>query len=85
MADQMLPEVRSVAPGQVLRLCRCGQCASRPDAAEGCADALDMTVGRERYLSLCRCGRSASLPHCDGAHAPEASGLKARWQRFMGR
>ncbi|WP_416311761.1 CDGSH iron-sulfur domain-containing protein [Pseudomonas sp. W03] len=81
----MLPEVRSVEPGQRLRLCRCGRCLCLPDAAEGCVDTLELSVGRERHLLLCRCGRSANLPYCDGSHAPDAPGLRARWQRFMGR
>ncbi len=85
MADQRLPEVRAVEPEQVLRLCRCGRCASLPDAAADCVHVLELTVERERYLLLCRCGRSTSLPYCDGSHAPEASGLKVRWRRFMGR
>ncbi|MCP1623012.1 CDGSH iron-sulfur domain-containing protein [Pseudomonas nitroreducens] len=83
--DERLPLVRPVAPGQVLRLCRCGQCASLPDAAASCADALELTVGRERHLLLCRCGLSAKLPFCDGSHAPRAPGLKERWRLFTGR
>nr|WP_279381577.1 CDGSH iron-sulfur domain-containing protein [Pseudomonas sp. 30_B] len=83
--SEILPEVRPVEPGQILRLCGCGRCTSLPDAAGDCTRALDLTVGRERHLLLCRCGRSASLPYCDGSHAPETPGLKARWRRFMGR
>ncbi|MFV3367420.1 CDGSH iron-sulfur domain-containing protein [Pseudomonas sp. NY15435] len=82
---QKLPEVRTVEPGQVLRLCRCGRCACLPDADADCADALKLTVGRERHLLLCRCGLSAGLPFCDGSHAPAAPGLKERWRRFTGR
>ncbi|WP_315810458.1 CDGSH iron-sulfur domain-containing protein [Pseudomonas sp. C9-3] len=67
--DPVLPEVRPVTSGQVLRLCRCGHCASLPDANEQCPDALELTVKRERYLLLCRCGRSAELPYCDGQHS----------------
>ncbi|WP_448682543.1 CDGSH iron-sulfur domain-containing protein [Pseudomonas nicosulfuronedens] len=82
---QKLPEVRAVERGQVLRLCRCGQCASLPDAAAACTHLLELTVGRERHLLLCRCGRSAKLPFCDGSHAPAALGLKERWRSFSGR
>jgi CDGSH-type Zn-finger protein len=85
LADgEVLPEVRAVEPGQVLRLCRCGSCASLPDAAADCAEVLELTVGRERHLLLCRCGLSARLPFCDGSHAPAAPGLKERWRRFTG-
>ncbi|WP_259756889.1 CDGSH iron-sulfur domain-containing protein [Pseudomonas sp. GCEP-101] len=80
-----MPEVRAVQPGQVLRLCRCGQCVTLPDAGVECVDALELTVSRERHLLLCRCGRSATLPYCDGSHAPAAPGLKERWRRFTGR
>jgi len=83
--EEILPEVRAVEPGQLLRLCRCGQCASLPDAAVDCADVLELAVGRERHLLLCRCGRSQRLPFCDGSHAPSAPGLKERWRRFVGR
>jgi CDGSH-type Zn-finger protein len=83
--EERLPEVRAVEPGQVLHLCRCGQCACLPDAAADCADVLEFRVGRERHLLLCRCGRSAKLPHCDGSHAPATPGLKERWRRFTGK
>ncbi|WP_447755883.1 CDGSH iron-sulfur domain-containing protein [Pseudomonas nicosulfuronedens] len=83
--EEILPEVRAVEPGQVLRLCRCGQCASLPDAAADCADVLELTIRRERHLLLCRCGRSAKMPHCDGSHTPVAQGLVGRWRRFSGR
>ncbi|MCY1286599.1 hypothetical protein D9M68_320610 [compost metagenome] len=85
MADSVapiLPEVRHVQPGDVLCLCACGCCPSRPDAAPDCPLPRRMTVGREQRLLLCGCGRSASLPYCDGRHAPPASGLKAKWWRF---
>jgi len=85
LADgDILPEVRRVEPGQALRLCRCGQCASLPDAAATCTNLLELTVGRERHLLLCRCGLSAELPFCDGSHAPAAAGLKERWRHFIG-
>ncbi|MFJ3048910.1 MULTISPECIES: CDGSH iron-sulfur domain-containing protein [Pseudomonas nitroreducens/multiresinivorans group] len=68
--DPVLPEVRPVTSGQVLRLCRCGRCACLPDAAADCPDVFELTVARQRHLLLCRCGRSTELPYCDGrSHA----------------
>ncbi|MBM7059948.1 CDGSH iron-sulfur domain-containing protein [Pseudomonas sp. UL073] len=78
----VLPEVRLVQPGDVLRLCRCGRSAQRPDCPADCAQALQLTIRREQRLLLCRCGRSAQLPYCDGSHAPPASGWRAKWRRF---
>ncbi|MCP8463418.1 CDGSH iron-sulfur domain-containing protein [Pseudomonas sp. ZM23] len=82
---QVLPEVRSVRPGDRLRLCRCGRSACLPDCRDGCEAALELEVRRERHLLLCRCGRSARLPYCDGAHAPDARSFRERLQRFFGR
>ena len=87
MSDEtpVLPEVRTVRPGDRLRLCSCGRSACLPDCRDDCSEAVVLEVRRERHLLLCRCGRSARLPYCDGAHAPAARGLRERWQRFVGR
>jgi len=65
--EERLPEVRSVEPGQVLRLCRCGQCASLPDATDACSYMLELTVGASVIYCCAVAGyrhgyRSATVP-----------------------
>lgn len=81
----ILPDVRRVAPGDCLRLCRCGRSPRLPDCPADCPDGLSLAVRRAQYLLLCRCGRSARLPYCDGSHAPAAPSLAEKWRRFCGR
>ncbi|WP_338135410.1 MULTISPECIES: CDGSH iron-sulfur domain-containing protein [Pseudomonadaceae] len=77
-----LPEVRQVEPGVRLLLCRCGHSPRLPDCPLDCRQGLAFQAERPRILLLCRCGRSRRLPWCDGSHAPETVGFKARWRRF---
>jgi CDGSH-type Zn-finger protein len=81
-ADNSLPEVRQVSPGETHLLCRCGRSPVLPDCSPGCADGLLLEPVRQQFVLLCRCGRSRRMPYCDGSHNPPAPGLKARWRRF---
>ena len=79
-----LPQVRKVLPGDVLLLCNCGQSGALPDCDSACSGALRLEVVRAQSLLLCCCAKSARLPYCDGSPQPEAIGLRAKWQRFIG-
>ncbi|MBF7731188.1 CDGSH iron-sulfur domain-containing protein [Pseudomonas sp. N040] len=81
---EVLPEVRQVQPGDVLRLCGCGYSAQLPDCPADCVGGLRLQVQRQQHLLLCRCGKSRRLPYCDGSHQPETPGFSSRFRRFFG-